>query len=103
MATYIFGKTASYAQMFVESARYSGVDVVIVGSPTPTFELPPNVRHLSITWQELVARVSARLFEGEPLHSAFKSAKVQGCGFETILCLLVSTSGGRIRLVGTYR
>jgi hypothetical protein len=75
MATYIFGKTASYAQMFVESARYSGVDVVIVGSPTPFFELPPNVRHLSITWQELVARVSARLFEGEPLHRLSKVRK----------------------------
>ena len=75
MATYIFGKTASYAQMFVESARFSGVDVIIVGSPAPTFELPPNVRHLSITWQELVARISAQLFEGEPLHTLLKVRK----------------------------
>jgi len=67
MATYIFGRTASYVQMFAESARHSGIDVVIIGSPAPTFSLPPNVRHVPLMWEELVERVSTRLFEGAEL------------------------------------
>jgi hypothetical protein len=94
---------ASYAQMFVESACYSGVDVVIVGSPTLIFELPPNVRHLSITWQELVALVLARLFEGELLHRLSKVHKYKVVDLKPFFAYFLSTSGGRIQLVGTYR
>ena len=45
MVSYIFGTSNAYVQLFLESARRSGVDVAIVGSPKPAFPLPPNVRH----------------------------------------------------------
>lgn len=65
--SYIFGTSRSYVQMFVESARYSGIDIVIVGSPPPTFPLSPNVKHVSMTWQEFAHLVSTRLFDGQEL------------------------------------
>jgi len=66
MATYIFGgANKKYLRMFAESVRYSGIDVAIVGDHPPPFELPPNVRHVSITWDGLVDRVRHKVFGGE--------------------------------------
>jgi hypothetical protein len=67
MATYVFGEDAinkRYLRMFVESARLAGVNFAIVGHPVPAFPLPPNVRHVHITWNSLVDRVRDRIFEG---------------------------------------
>lgn len=54
-------------QLFVESAQYSGVDVLIVGWPKPPFTLPENIRHLPITWDQLVDLVCVKLFDGRDL------------------------------------
>lgn len=70
LMTYLFGSdyvNRGYVRMFVETAKYSGVDILIVGEPAPTFPLPSNVRHVSVTWNELVDRVSNRLFDGKDL------------------------------------
>ena len=74
MVSYIFGTSNAYVQLFAESARRSGVDVAIVGSPKPAFPLPPNVRHFPITWDQFVDRVSTRVFHGEDL-PALRKAK----------------------------
>jgi hypothetical protein len=67
LVTFIFGLVEREAsvQIFAESARNSGIDVVIVGSPAPSFSLPPNIRHIPISWQELVGRISNRLCDGK--------------------------------------
>jgi hypothetical protein len=65
MATFVFGDEKKYLRMFLESVRYSGIDVVIVGDHHPSYELPPNVHHVLITWNELVDRVYQRIFNGE--------------------------------------
>jgi hypothetical protein len=65
MATYVFGDEKKYLRMFLESVRYSGIDVVIVGDHHPSYELPPNVHHVLITWNDLVDRVYQRIFNGE--------------------------------------
>ena len=70
LVTYIFGrftKPEASVQIFAESARHSGVDLVIVGSPAPSFPLPPNVRHIPFTWKELVGRISNRLCDGKEM------------------------------------
>lgn len=70
MVSFIFGEKAAhkkYLKMFLESARASGIDIVIIGSPVPPFPLPHNVKHIQITWKELTARISERLFDGKRL------------------------------------
>jgi hypothetical protein len=47
--------------MFLESARLSGLDIAIVGSPAPPFSLRPNVRHIHVTWEQFVADVRERI------------------------------------------
>ena len=70
VVSYVFGEKAAnarYLQMFLESARHSGIDIAIVGFPKPPFPLPPNVKHVNVTWDQLVDRVSKRLFDGDDL------------------------------------
>ena len=65
---FLFGeKTANKRsfRMFVESTRRSGVDFCIVGYPKPPFALPPNVRYVEATWDDLTDRVKNRLFRGQ--------------------------------------
>lgn len=60
MFTYVFGAGSvaqRYFHMFVESTRHTGFDFLIVGDTPPPFPLPPNVRHLYITWVDLTQRV----------------------------------------------
>lgn len=68
MVTYVIGEksaTNGYLQTFIESLRHqSNFQVNIVGTPKPPFPLPPNVRHVEITWEELAGRVSDKLFGG---------------------------------------
>jgi hypothetical protein len=67
MVLYVFGQddvNKRYFRLFVESAHLAGVDLAIVGHPVPPFPLPPNVRHVDVTWNELVERVSDRMFDG---------------------------------------
>jgi len=68
MTSFLFGEQAAkkkYLRMFIESARYAGIDIAIVGDHRPPYELPPNVRHVAITWDELVDRVNNRVFDGK--------------------------------------
>jgi hypothetical protein len=69
LVSYVFGEKAvknRYLRFFIESARRSGTDVVIVGDhPLPFQELPPNVRHVLVTWDHLVDLVKERIFHGQ--------------------------------------
>jgi hypothetical protein len=67
MASYMFDNDKAYTRLFVESARYSGIDIVLIGDPAPKFVLPSNVRHLSVSWDDFVERISNRLFDGAEL------------------------------------
>jgi hypothetical protein len=68
MISYVFGEDAVnklYLRMFVESARWAGIDVAIVGHPGVPFALPPNVKHIPVTWDELLNRIKDRVLNGE--------------------------------------
>ena len=68
--SYVFGKQAAdkrYLRVFLESARRSGVDVLIVGdhAPAPSSSLPPNVKYVMVTWDDLTDRVRDRILDGQ--------------------------------------
>lgn len=66
--SYIFGSESvqkRYLRLFVESARWCGVDVVLVGDHTLPFSLPPNVRHHRISWDEFTDRVRDKVLDGQ--------------------------------------
>lgn len=71
LVNFLFGEEASqkqYLRVFVESARYSGVNVTIIGNPSPlnsTLLLPDNVQHIRIQWRELAKLVKERVFQGK--------------------------------------
>ena len=58
-----------YVPIFLKTAAFSGVDVLMIGdTKLVTFpQLPPNVRQIHITWEQLVGLVSTRVFDGRPL------------------------------------
>jgi len=77
MANFVFGEKAynkGYFRPFVESLRYAGIDFAIVGSPAPPFELPPNVKHIEIGWEEFYANALERLFPGEDMKDIVASS-----------------------------
>merc|ERR1719297_272036 len=57
----------SWLPLFLKSAETSGVDYFIVGHPDPPMSLPPNIRHIPITYDRLVKRISNQLFGGREL------------------------------------
>jgi hypothetical protein len=65
----------SYVPIFLKTAAFSGVDVLMVGdTKLVTFpQLPPNVRQIHMTWEQLVGRVSTRVFDGRPLPQLLKA------------------------------
>ncbi len=42
MASYMFDNDKAYTRLFVESARYSGIDIVLIGDPAPDCLTAPN-------------------------------------------------------------
>jgi hypothetical protein len=91
MVTFVFGEKAAstaYLQMFLESARNSGVDIAIVGSPAPPFALPPNVQHVLLTWEQFASRVSTRLFGGKPMERLAKAAPYKIIDFKPLFAYL---------------
>lgn len=68
VVTFLFGEKTlkkRSVRMFVESARRCGINVALVGSPPPTFPLPPNVKYVETTWDDLTDRVRDRVFDGQ--------------------------------------
>lgn len=55
----IFGSGASrpYLQFFLKTAATSGIDFLLFGDPPLPFDLPSNVQHVHITWDELVCNL----------------------------------------------
>jgi hypothetical protein len=91
MATFVFGEKAAskpYLQMFLESARDSGVDIAIVGSPEPPFALPPNVQHVPLTWEQFASLVSTRLFGGHPVKNLPKASPYKVIDFKPLFAYL---------------
>lgn len=72
--SYVFSKEAAekqYLRLFLESVATSGVDLVIVGDSRPPYQLPSNVRHYEISWDEFVSLAEERLeIDGQALRSA---------------------------------
>ena len=67
LATFLYGEQGvrkRLFRLFCESARLSGIELVIVGHPAPLFELPPNVRHVPVTWDQLVDRLRDGVLNG---------------------------------------
>jgi len=63
----IFGQDAAnkrYLRLFVESARGSGVDVVLLGDVEPPFLLPDNVKHVNVSWNSFCDRVQSNVLDG---------------------------------------
>jgi hypothetical protein len=58
-----------YFPIFLRSIQGSGVDGIVIGGNEMDLKdiLPPNVRHISITWDGLHALISNKLFDGTPL------------------------------------
>lgn len=62
----------NYLRMFLESARYSGVELAIVGNwRIPQTDailnmtvLPPNVQFVYVTWEELIDHMEQHIFSG---------------------------------------
>jgi hypothetical protein len=54
-----------YNQLFLESVRNSGVDLILFGDSFPSYSLPPNVKHVLMTWDDLVDRVRDRVLAGK--------------------------------------
>lgn len=55
----IFGSGASrpYLEFFLKTAATSGIDYMLFGDPPLPFHFPKNVKHVHITWDELVRLV----------------------------------------------
>jgi hypothetical protein len=75
LITTVFGKCPLYVPIFLKTAAFSGVDVLMVGdTKLVTFpQLPPNVRQIHMTWETLVGLVSNRVFDGRQLPQLLKA------------------------------
>jgi len=71
MMTSIFGTNPlpPYFPMFLRSIQRSGADGIVIGGDAMELKdmLPPNVRHIPLTWEGLHNLISNKLFNGTPL------------------------------------
>ena len=71
LITAVFGVSPlpPYFRMFLRSIQASGVDGIVIGGDELELEntLPPNVRHIPMTWDGLHDLISHKLFGGTPL------------------------------------
>jgi hypothetical protein len=96
-------KRYCYLRIFVESARWCGVDVLIVSDRPLPFTFPPNVRNVMVSWNELVKRVQERVFRGEEGRSlvyCIKPVLLQDQWLQTTLCAPLSRASPRVHLAG---
>jgi len=88
LVSYIFGSeimSKKYLQLFVESARGTGVDLVLLGDSRPSFELPPNVVHHHVTWEELCDRVQANVLDGSDPTELRNAPRYKAIDFKPLL------------------
>ena len=71
MMSAVFGTNPlpPYFPMFLRSIQASGADGIIIGGNEADFYgiLPPNVKHIPMTWDGLHDLISDKLFDGTPL------------------------------------
>ena len=71
MMTSVFGTSPlpPYFPMFLRSIQGSGADGIVIGGDAMELKdiLPPNVRHIPLTWEGLHDLISNKLFNGTPL------------------------------------
>ena len=71
---FIFGPspyTMPTFPFFLQSAEYSGADIVFVGDTPPPMQLPANIRHAPLSWSQLASRLEELLSEpGSPFRAA---------------------------------
>jgi hypothetical protein len=58
-----------YFPIFLRSVQASGVDEIIISGNEADLKdiLPSNIRHIPVTWDDLHALISNKLFDGTPL------------------------------------
>jgi hypothetical protein len=91
MVSYVFGASAirkKYLRMFIETAATSGIDYAVVGDNPPPFHLPPNVRHVPITWNQFVDRVYDRVFDGNETGDLREAIPYKACEFKPLFAYL---------------
>ena len=71
MMTSVFGTSPlpPYFPMFLRSIQGSGADGIVIGGDAMELKdiLPPNVKHIPMTWEGLHDLISNKLFNGTPL------------------------------------
>jgi hypothetical protein len=71
MMTSVFGTSPlpPFFAMFLRSIQGSGADGIVIGGDAMELKdiLPPNVRHIPLTWDGLHDLISNKLFNGTPL------------------------------------
>jgi hypothetical protein len=91
MSSYIFGESTAnkrYLRMFLETAATSGIDYAIVGDYPLPYHLPPNVRHIPITWNQFVDRVYDRVFDGKETGDLREAMPYKSCDFKPLFAHL---------------
>lgn len=70
LVTYVFSQQAMEKRtlhMFLESAKHSGVDILLMGDSHPPYELPTSLQFVQLSWDAFCDVVSERVFEGQPV------------------------------------
>ena len=76
LMTFMFGQEKASKRslrLFVESAKTSGVDYIIIGDTQLPLELPPNIRWFEINWDTFVDRAFEKLVNGQETTKLRKS------------------------------
>ena len=65
ISTFVYGEAAMNSKrmrFFLKSVATSGLDYVMMGDAPPQFPLPPNVIHVTKTWNDLVDDIQKGIF-----------------------------------------
>jgi len=76
MVSYPFGETATqknYLQIFVETAQWSGIDILLLGDYPVHFPLPDNVLHYLVSWEVLVQRIQENVLNGHEPRNLYQA------------------------------
>jgi hypothetical protein len=94
MMTSVFGTSLlpPYFPMFLRSIQGSGAAGIVIGGDAVELKdiLPPNVRHIPLTWEGLHDLISNKLFNGTPLPGFQAASPYKVIDVKTPLWLFVS-------------
>jgi len=76
MVSYLFGEKAvqkKYLRLFVESARWSGINLLLLGDHPIPFPLPDNVKHFLVSWDSFLHRIEENVLNGQKFVNLYQS------------------------------